>query len=324
MCTPVLGAVIGGGQAVLSHLGQVQAATQRNKNRAALYNAEKVRVEHQHKINIQNYYLRGVDAKDSWDDIALEASLARQKQEILLNEAVAAAFQGMEGDYIKLQSDQRIGRYAEMSGVTARRGRTALKAAIGRAKANRQAAVDVQHDRAAYALQTIKATKDKADREARDMIGLEPERGPGPVKPKWDKGPSMLSLIVNTAIGAYSGYKMGKQLQGAKPGSVPDLGVWGEEGLGFAEQIPGMEIAQDYGFTNAASTTFGESLKLSDSLLSQKQLVGVGASGARKTWLPNNFYDFIDTDNSWWNNPALYTDDSLGLGLNINLSGANK
>ena len=31
----------------------------------------------------------------------------------------------------------------------------------------------------------------------------------------------MLSLIVNTAIGAYSGYKMGKQLQGAKPGSVP-------------------------------------------------------------------------------------------------------
>ena len=55
MCTPVLGAVIGGGQAVLSHLGQVQAATQRNKNRAALYNAEKVKVEHQHQINIQNY-----------------------------------------------------------------------------------------------------------------------------------------------------------------------------------------------------------------------------------------------------------------------------
>ena len=221
MCNPVLGAVIGGGQAVLGHIGQVQAATQRNKNRAALYNAEKVKVEQQHRINIQNYYLRGVDAKDTWDENALEASLAREKQEVLLNEAVATAFQGMEGDYIKLQSDQRIGRYAEMSGVTARRGRTALKAAIGRAKATRQAVVDMQYDRARAALQEIAVAKDKADREARDMIGLEPERGPGPVKPKWDKGPSMLSLIVNTAIGAYGGYKMGKQLQGAKPGSVP-------------------------------------------------------------------------------------------------------
>lgn len=221
MCTPVLGAVIGGGQAVLGHIGQVQAATQRNKNRAALYNAEKVKVEQQHRINIQNYYLRGVDAKDTWDENALEASLAREKQEVLLNEAVAIAFQGMEGDYIKLQSDQRISRYAEGTGVTANRGRTALKAAIGRAKATRQAVVDMQYDRARAALQEIAVAKDKADREARDMIGLEPERGPGPVKPKWDKGPSMLSLIVNTAIGAYSGYKMGKQLQGAKPGSVP-------------------------------------------------------------------------------------------------------
>lgn len=311
MCNPVIGAVLGGGQAVLGHLGKVSAANQINKNRAALYNAEKVKVEHQHQINIQNYYLRGVDAKDTWDESALKASLAREKQEVLLNEAVAAAYQGMEGDYIKLQSDQRIGRYAESSGVTARRGRTALKAAIGRSQASRLAAVDLQRDRALATLKEIQAEKARVDREARDMIGMEPERGPGPVEPKWEKGPSIFSLIINTALGAYSGAKMGKQLQGLKPGSVHG---W-DQSLGIAEQIPGMEMAQDFGFSSfsSASTTFGESLKFSDSLLSQKQLVPYGASSVRKAYayLPNNFYDYI--------NPALYADDSLGTGLNIKL-----
>lgn len=228
-----------------------------------------------------------------------------------MNEVVAAAYQGMEGDYIKLQSDQRIGRYAESSGVTARRGRTALKAAIGRSQASRLAAVDLQRDRALATLKEIQAEKARVDREARDMIGMEPERGPGPVEPKWEKGPSIFSLIINTALGAYSGAKMGKQLQGLKPGSVHG---W-DQSLGIAEQIPGMEMAQDFGFSSfsSASTTFGESLKFSDSLLSQKQLVPYGASSVRKAYayLPNNFYDYI--------NPALYADDSLGTGLNIKL-----
>ena len=203
MCNPVLAAVIGGGQAVLGHIGQVQAATQTNKNRLALYNAEKVRVQQRHAINIQNYYLRGVDAEETWADNTIEASLARQQQEMLLNEAIAESFRGMEGDYIKLQSDSRIVKYAERTGVTARRGRTAVRGALGRAQSARLAAVDRQHDRAVQVLHQIQSAKKVADRKADDMIGLEPERGPGPVKPKWDKGPSMLSLVVKTALGAY-------------------------------------------------------------------------------------------------------------------------
>ena len=244
MCNPVLAAVIGGGQAVLGHIGQVQAATQTNKNRLALYNAEKVRVQQRHAINIQNYYLRGVDAEETWADNTIEASLARQQQEMLLNEAIAESFRGMEGDYIKLQSDSRIVKYAERTGVTARRGRTAVRGALGRAQSARLAAVDRQHDRAVQVLHQIQSAKKVADRKADDMKGLEPERGPGPVKPKWDKGPSMLSLVVKTALGAYGGYKMGQQLQGLNPGTTGPAPVTSSDVTAYmADYGPGMSYA---------------------------------------------------------------------------------
>ena len=35
-----------------------------------------------------------------------------------------------------------------------------------------------------------------------------------PAKPVWDKGPGLFSLLANTALGAFSGYKMGQKLQG--------------------------------------------------------------------------------------------------------------
>ena len=218
MCTPVLGAVIGGGQAVLGHIGQNQAASQRNKNRAALYNAEKVKVEREHAINLTNYYLRGVDAEHTWAENAIRASLAVQEQQATLNEAVAKAFIATEGDYVKLASDARVAKSLERSGKSAGRVGRAGLAAYGRSIAGRHAEIDRQRDKAKNYFARVQQQKEKSNREADLNIGFEPQRGPMPAKPVWDKGPGLFSLIANTALGAYGGYKIGKQLQGVPPG----------------------------------------------------------------------------------------------------------
>ena len=239
MCTPLLGAVIGGGQAVLGHMGQVQAASRRNKNRALLYNAEKVKVEREHAINIGNYYLRGVDAEHTWAENAIEASLAVQEQQAVLNDSVARAFVATEGDYVKLASDARVAKSLERSGKSAGRVGRAGLAAYGRAIAGRHAAIDRQRDVAKNFFAKVQQQKEKSNREADLNIGFEPQRGPMPAKPVWDKGPGLFSLIANTALGAYGGYKIGKQLQGVKP----DLNLPWTEGMD-------LDLGIDYGGIN--------------------------------------------------------------------------
>tara|TARA_R100001530_G_scaffold111755_1_gene78887 strand:+ start:2849 stop:3760 length:912 start_codon:yes stop_codon:yes gene_type:complete len=223
--------VIGGGKAVLGHMAQNQAASRRNKNRALLYNAEKVKVEREHAINLGNYYLRGVDAEHTWAENAIEASLAVQEQQAVLNDSVARAFVATEGDYVKLASNARVAKSLERSGKSAGRVGRAGLAAYGRAIAGRHAVIDRQRDTAKNFFAKVQQQKEKSNREADLNIGFEPQRGAMPAKPVWDKGPGLLSLVVNTALGAYGGYKMGQQLQGLKPGGgTGDTGGTGGTG----------------------------------------------------------------------------------------------
>ena len=74
MCDPVIGAVIGGGQAALGVIGQNKALAARNRNRARLFEYDKVRIHGEHLSNITSYYLRGADAELSWDENMIAAS----------------------------------------------------------------------------------------------------------------------------------------------------------------------------------------------------------------------------------------------------------
>ena len=106
----------------------------------------------------------------------------------------------------------KVAKSLERSGASARRVAIARKALLGRAKATRRAEIDMQRDLSAGIYEQINARRKMADWKAQQLIGSIPERGREPQKPIWDKGPGMLSLIVNTAIGAASGYYAAKGL----------------------------------------------------------------------------------------------------------------
>ena len=69
-------------------------------------------------------------------------------------------------------------------------------------------------------LKTVAHQRKIADNRAEQMIGFTPQRGMMPVKPTWDKGPGLMSLIVNTTLGAASGYMAGKGFELGKTGNI--------------------------------------------------------------------------------------------------------
>ena len=220
MCNPVVGAVIGGGQAALGAIGQNQAIKARNKNRAKLYANDLARIHGQHLVNIGNYYLRGVDAEIAWDENALKASQAVDAQDVIINEAIAKSLKDTETDYVKMISDPRIAKRLERTGQTARRAGRSARAALGRAKAGRAASISRQRDKAAISLAEIQQLRREADRDAYMKIGFEPQRAADPPKPVFEKGPSLFSTLTKIALGAAQGYFMGKDLQGAVPKKI--------------------------------------------------------------------------------------------------------
>ena len=172
--------------------------------------------------------MKQVDAEYAWAENAIDASRAAEEQQVKINERMAKVLAETESDYMEMISDTRVAKSLERSGRTAQRASIAAKAITGRAKAGREATVDQQHDLAALMYDQIQRTKERNDRDAQRAIGFAPERGVLPPEPTWDKGPGMFSLISNVAVGAASGYMMGKGLQApigeaSKIGSAANL-----------------------------------------------------------------------------------------------------
>ena len=262
MCDPVIGAVIGGGQAALGVMGQNKALAARNKNRALLYSRDLKTIHGEHLINISNYYLRGVDAEIEWDDNAQKASQAVDAQQVILNIAIANSLRETENDYVKMISDPRIAKSLERSGASARRIASSAKAIAGRAKAQRYGKIDDAGDKAAIAFAEIQQLRRKADRDALIEIGLTPQRAADPPKPVFEKGPSLFSTLTKIALGAAQGYFMGESLKGGTdPGFMKLPDYTGEAfnpanaakmDLGFQT---GTSLGIDYGVNTTALTT---------------------------------------------------------------------
>ena len=210
MCNPVAFAVAGAGQAMLGHIGQVQAASARNRNRARLYRGQQGEVYRQERVDISNFYLRGVDAEIKWAENAMAASRGLAAEQIKLNLAVADTLRATERDYVVSVSDARLAKAASRSGQTSKRIRIMSKAALGRAKAARFSKIDDAIDSSALVLRELAARRDAADLKAERMIGLTPQRGLEPLEPEWDRGPGLFSLFTNMAVGAASGYLTAK------------------------------------------------------------------------------------------------------------------
>ena len=230
MCDPVIGAVIGGGQAALGVMGQNKALAARNRNRAKLYEYDKLRIHGEHLSNITSYYLRGTDAELSWDANMIAASQKVDEQQVIVNQKIAQSLRQTESDYIKMISDPRIAKSLARSGKSARRVANAFKAAEGRAKAARAGDIDDQIDRSLGVLEGIANWRRMADREATMKIGMQPQRAPDPPKPVFEKGPSLFSSLIKVAVGAAQGYLMGQDLKDAgflqgKSGNLVGKGV---------------------------------------------------------------------------------------------------
>tara|TARA_R100000458_G_C8269755_1_gene244522 strand:- start:1446 stop:2297 length:852 start_codon:yes stop_codon:yes gene_type:complete len=245
MCAPA--AIIGGlavAQAVAGHSAQVQAATAANKQRAAQYERQKLKVIGQHNRDITNYYHKGVDAELAWAENAHAANLGAQAEQVKLNQAIAEAYRGQETDFIRYATDTGVAKSLEKTGLSAKRSRVAAKAGLGRARASRFADIDKTKEAQAINLRQIARAKHRADLRASQMIGLKPERGMAPPKPVFDKGPSMFSLVTNVAMAGVSGYQAGKDmgLRGfgdPKPGPGPGPGT----GPGTGSSDPSVESA---------------------------------------------------------------------------------
>ena len=93
MCEPTTMAMmaLSGGQAALGIAGSNRALAARNRNRARLYEYDKLRIHAEHLVNISNYYLRGADAEIEWSDNAIQASQATDAQQVVINESLANA-----------------------------------------------------------------------------------------------------------------------------------------------------------------------------------------------------------------------------------------
>jgi len=231
MCDPVIGAVIGGGQAALGVMGQNKALGARNKNRALLYGRDLNTIHSKHLENVSNYYLRGVDAEITWDDNLIAASQQVDRQQTVVNAKIAESLRNTEDAYVKMMSDPRIAKSLERSGRSAKRVSQSFKAALGRYKARSAATVDAQVDQSLGLLEEISEWRRRQDREATMKIGLKPQRAADPPKPVFEKGPSLFSSLMKIAVGAAQGYLMGNELKeaGLFQGSGGKLATKGTE-----------------------------------------------------------------------------------------------
>ena len=252
MCAPA--AIIGGlqvAQTVAGHSAAVSQATATNKQRAAQYERQKLRVQQQHNRDITNYYHKGVDAELAWAENAHAANLGAQAEQVKLNQAIAEAYRGQETDFIRYATDTGVAKSLEKTGLSAKRSRVAAKAGLGRARASRFADIDKTKEAQAINLRQIARAKHRADLRASQMIGLKPERGMAPPKPVFDKGPSMFSLVTNVAMAGVSGYQAGKDMGlrgfGApKPGPGPNIPGPGPGPGPSAPPVESASTATDY------------------------------------------------------------------------------
>ncbi len=252
MCAPA--AVIGGlqvAQTVAGHAAAVSQASATNKQRAAQYERQKLKVQQQHNRDITNYYHKGVDAELAWAENAHAANLGAQAEQVKLNQAIAEAYRGQETDFIRYATDTGVAKSLEKTGLSAKRSRVAAKAGLGRARASRFADIDKTKEAQAINLRQIARAKHRADLRASQMIGLKPERGMAPPKPVFDKGPSMFSLVTNVAMAGVSGYQAGKDMGlrgfGApKPGPGPNIPGPGPGPGPSAPPVESASTATDY------------------------------------------------------------------------------
>ena len=274
MCDPVIGAVIGGGQAALGVMGQNKALAARNKNRALLYGRDLNTIHGKHLENVSNYYLRGVDAEISWDDNLIAASQQVDRQQTAVNAKIADSLRNTEDAYVKMISDPRIAKSLERSGRSARRVSQSFKAALGRVKSRSAAEVDAQVDQSLGLLEEISEWRRRQDREATMKIGLEPQRAADPPKPVFEKGPSLFSSLMKIAVGAAQGYLMGNELKqaGLFQGGGGKLATPPTKGIGPVADpnVYGQHLQSVQGTTGigpwASGDTYGAALSNRDAL----------------------------------------------------------
>ena len=210
MCTITAMAIASAGQAVASHIGQVQAATADNENRARLYRHQQGKLYADERKNITEYYLRGIDSERQWAKNAMDYNAFVAQQQTKVNRSIEESLQFQESSFVEFA--QLGAKAASRSGATSKRLLASYRSKRGRELAKSKAKIDSVVDDFAQLTNTMWNQKKEADQKALLAIGLKPQRGLEPVKPTWNRGPSLLSLGINVASGFVTGAATGKSL----------------------------------------------------------------------------------------------------------------
>ena len=206
-------AVLGGAQAVAGHMGQVSAANAQNRNRAKMQKHQQMQVHGRHLSNITGYYLRNVDAQIQKSENLQAASRAWAENELVRRQAISKYVDVATDNSIKAMTDQRLGKAAERGNTRVMRS---ILASAGRKNAQAKSIVTREFERRRLSDRNITLQYNAANRKAWRQIGQPPKRGAMPPDYTPVRGPSMFSLIANTAMGAAQGYMMGKQFEAMK------------------------------------------------------------------------------------------------------------
>ena len=210
MCTITAMVIASVGKAVASHIGQVKAATADNENRARLFRHQQGKLYADERKNITEYYLRGIDSERQWAKNAMDYNAFVAQQQTKVNRSIEESLQFQESSFVEFA--QLGAKAASRSGATSKRLLASYRSKRGREIAKSKAKIDSVVDDFAQLTNTMWNQKKEADQKALLAIGLKPQRGLEPVKPTWNRGPSMFSLIANVAASGVSAYAGGKAL----------------------------------------------------------------------------------------------------------------
>ena len=203
--------VAAAGQAIASHIGQVKTATADNENRARLFRHQQGKLYADERKNIVEYYSSGIDTERQWDKNAMDYNTFVAQQQTKVNRSIEESLRFQESSFVEFA--QLGAKAASRSGATSKRLLASYRSKRGREIAKSKAKIDSVVDDFAQLTNTMWNQKKEADQKALLAIGLKPQRGLEPVKPTWNRGPSMFSLIANVAASGVSAYAGGKSLE---------------------------------------------------------------------------------------------------------------
>ncbi len=199
--------IAGVGQAVAGHVSANQQATAENRNRKRLYDWQLYKKRGVDLANLTDYNLRVVDYDRQLAKNTRDASLLFQAEQRKINKSAKESLLEAEAAFIEGITNPLLSKAAERGNT---RAMQSIKAKEGRRVAKGRAKVDQTISDFSAAANTIFWQHRDANQRARIAMGLQPVPGINPMKPTFNKGRGLGSLLISAGAAAATSFAGGK------------------------------------------------------------------------------------------------------------------